>query len=231
MRLGSALVLLSVSVPLVVLAACKGDEATPTVIAPDAAPVVEEEEDSGGPALVKGCPGEVPATYRWQPPVEPDPTACSEAELDGLADAIARNEVETSADVARKLEGTCEACAIGAVDDERWRAVIPGREGSYVGNTGGCVVLLGGSETCGRATDHLSVCLVTGCAGCTSRAKQDECADKLTAADGACAELLKTVRKECTAPSLKNAFDTNGPCQSLALTVRLFCGPPEKDGG
>lgn len=176
------------------------------------------------------CPGPTPASYPWKPPVAADPSACSEGDLAALAAAVAAKKGLTPADMASALGPTCAACAIGALDDPAWRAILPGHAG-YVGNVGGCVVRLGANETCGRATDELSTCLIVGCAGCTTRKSQDVCADALTAVDGACAGYLKTMRASCPAALMSEAFTSTGTCQSFVATVRLFCGRPASDAG
>jgi hypothetical protein len=215
------------------LLACSGST---TPVAPTAP--TEDARDAGedageGDALVprvKGCPGETPAVYAWQPPVPKQTTACSEADLTSLARAIAQKSLVDESDIGKALGPSCAACAVGRVTDTTWRAVVAGHDG-YIGNVGGCAVHLGSNETCGKAIDRLSTCLIVGCEGCTDRKAQDECADRLTTVDGACAPALITVRKQCPAAALVSAFDTNGVCQSFVDTIRLFCGPPAQDGG
>jgi len=138
--------------------------------------------------------------------------------------------VVVAADITGALGPTCAACAVGRVGDASWRAVVVGHEG-YLGNVGGCAVRLGATEVCGAAIDRLSTCLIVGCAGCADRRAQDACSDQLTAVDAPCAAALVTMRKQCPAKTLAGAFDTNGACQSLVETTRLFCGPRAGDGG
>jgi hypothetical protein len=208
--------------------------AAPTVAPADAGDGIEAGDlEAGADAdagRVKGCPGETPATYAWQPPVARQTTACTEADLGKLASAVAQKALVTERDIGAALGPACAACAIGRVTDATWRAVVSGHDG-YIGNVGGCAILLGSNETCGKAIDRLSTCLITGCDGCADRKAQDACADQLTTVDGACAPALVTVRKECPAKTLVSAFDTNGVCQSFVQTIRLFCGPPVQDGG
>jgi len=189
-----------------------------------------EEDSSADAARMKGCPGQTPATYAWQPPVPKQTAACTEADLSKLSAAIAQKSLVTDGDIAAALGPSCAACAIGHVTDSTWRAVVAGHEG-YIGNVGGCAMLLGANETCGKSIDRLSTCLIAGCDGCADRRAQDACADQLTTVDGACAPALSTMRKQCPAATLVSAFDTNGVCQSFVQTIRLFCEPPAQDGG
>jgi hypothetical protein len=212
--------------------ACNADDAR--VLAVDAA---TEDAAAGtadaatdadaGPGVA--CPGEAPVSYAWAPPaVARD--ACSESDLDRLRDAIAGRRISTASDLATALGPACAACAIGARADAAWKAVIADREG-YLGNVGGCVVRLGGTETCGRAIDHLSICLIVGCAGCRTRNEQDRCGDKLTSVDGACTAFLREVRGACSPGQISAGFSSGGVCQSFVDTIRLFCGPSAGDAG
>jgi len=205
--------------------------ATP-VVTPDADvdAGVEPEDAAVVPIRVKGCPGEAPSAYAWQPPVAKETAACTEADLSKLSRAIADKALVVESDITAALGASCAACAVGRVDDPTWRAVVAGHDG-YIGNVGGCAVRLGANETCGKAIDKLSTCLIVGCDGCVDRKGQDSCSDQLTTVDGACAPALTTMRKQCPAKTLAAAFDTNGVCQSFVETIRLFCGPPAQDGG
>lgn len=213
-------------------AACQSETPSSAVVVPAEDAAIEPEEASveAGPPRVKGCPGEAPATYAWQPPVAKVAAACTEADLAKLGRAIGDRSLTTAEDIAAALGPSCAACAIGRVEDPKWRAVVGGHEG-YIGNVGGCAIQLGAKEICGQAIDRLSTCLILGCDGCVDRRDQDQCADALTTVDGVCAAPLKTMRKECPAATLASAFDTNGVCQSFVETIRLFCGPPAQDGG
>lgn len=225
---------LSCLVVVTILAACS--QSTVTVAAPPASDDAGDaggEGDDGGEVeagRVKGCPGETPAVYAWQPPVAKQTSACTEADLAKLKTAIAAKSLVTDSDISAALGPSCAACAVGRVSEPTWHAVVADHEG-YIGNVGGCAMLLGANETCGKAIDRLSTCLIAGCDGCTDRKGQDACADTLTTVDGACAPALSTMRKQCPAAALASAFDTNGVCQSFVDTIRLFCGPPAQDGG
>lgn len=221
-----------VALSLAVFAACSSSSTTAAVppSAEDAGDTDAGIEDVAPEAArMKGCPGETPATYPWQPPASKQSAACTEADLSKLARAIAQKSLVEERDIAAALGPTCAACAVSRVTDMTWRAVVGGHEG-YIGNVGGCAILLGSNETCGKAIDRLSTCLIAGCDGCTDRKAQDSCADKLTTVDGACAPALTTMRKQCPAKTLAAAFDANGVCQSFVETIRLFCGPAA-DGG
>jgi hypothetical protein len=196
----------------------------------DAGDAGEDPADAAEAGRVKGCPGEAPAVYAWQPPVAKQTSACTEADLTKLAAAISAKSLVTDSDISAALGPSCAECAVGRVSDTKWHAVVAGHEG-YIGNVGGCAMLLGSNETCGKAIDRLSTCLIAGCDGCADRKAQDACADMLTTVDGACAPALSTMRKQCPAATLASAFDTNGVCQSFVDTIRLFCGPPAQDGG
>lgn len=172
---------------------------------------------------VVGCPGETPADYPWSP-VVPKEDACTDADLAKLAAAIKGRKGATVAEIRVALGPSCASCAIGKVGDPSWRAIVDGHLG-YIGNVGGCVVQLGATDACGRATDRLSTCLIVGCRGCAEGADQDTCADALTVVNGPCAAELQTLRKECRTGSIGDAFSSNGPCQSFVETIRLFCGP------
>jgi hypothetical protein len=219
---------------LLAVAACSSTTVTAAPVAADAADGVDADDDAAeagvDAARVKGCPGQTPSTYAWQPPVAAQLTACTEADLSKLASAIAQKALVTEGDIAAALGASCAACAVGRVSDGHWRAVVGGHEG-YIGNVGGCAMLLGANEICGTAIDRLSTCLIAGCDGCADRKAQDACADQLTTVDGACAPALATMRKQCAAKTLVSAFDTNGVCQSFVATIRLFCGPRAQDGG
>lgn len=219
---------------LACLVACSTTTVTaPPAVAPADAgdlPEAGDEEAGADAGRVKGCPGETPGTYAWQAPVARQTAACTEADLTKLASAIAQKALVTDGDIGAALGPSCAVCAIGKVTDASWRAVVAGHDG-YIGNVGGCAMLLGSNETCGKVIDRLSTCLITGCDGCADRKAQDACADQLTTVDGACAPALATMRKECPAKTLVSAFDTNGVCQSFVQTIRLFCGPPAQDGG
>lgn len=213
-------------------AACS--ETTTKVAAP---PIVDDggdasSETDGGidASRVKGCPGETPAVYAWQPPATQQDKACTEADLTKLARAISQQSLVQESDIAGALGPSCAACAMSRVSDAKWKAVVAGHDG-YIGNVGGCAILLGANETCGKAIDVVSTCLITGCDGCADRKAQDMCSDKLTTVDGPCAPALTTMRKQCPAKTLVSAFDTNGVCQSFVETIRLFCGPRDQDGG
>jgi len=224
---------LSSLVVLGILAACS--QSTVTASTPpasdDAGDAGAEPEDAAAEASrVKGCPGETPAVYAWQPPVAKQAAACTEADLTKLASAIAAKSLVTESDIAGALGASCAECAVGRLSDPTWPAVVSGHEG-YIGNVGGCAMLLGANETCGKAIDRVSTCLIAGCDGCADRKAQDLCADQLTTVDGPCAPALTTMRKSCPAKALASAFDTNGVCQSFVDTIRLFCGPPAQDGG
>ncbi|MDB5221029.1 MAG: hypothetical protein JWO86_8956 [Myxococcaceae bacterium] len=214
--------------------ACSSTTVTAAPVATDAADGIDADDDAAEAAVdaarMKGCPGQTPATYAWQPPVAAQLTACAEGDLSKLATAIAQKSLVTDGDIAVALGPSCAACAIGRVSDDHWRAVVAGHEG-YIGNVGGCAMLLGANETCGTAIDRLSTCLIAGCDGCADRKAQDACADQLTTVDGPCAPALTTMRKQCPAAALVSAFDTNGVCQSFVQTIRLFCGPRAQDGG
>ena len=217
---------------IAVLVACS-ESVTPVPAVPAAEDAGEDAggaEDAGAEAgRVKGCPGETPPTYAWQPPVAQQTSACTEADLAKLARAIEQKSLVEESDISAALGPACAACAISRVSDPTWRAVVAGHEG-YIGNVGGCAIRLGSNETCGKAIDRLSTCLIVGCDGCADRKAQDTCSDELTTVDGPCAPALKTMRAECPAKTLVSAFDANGVCQSFVLTIRLFCGPAQ-DGG
>jgi hypothetical protein len=216
-----------------ILAACSQSTVTTPALAAtdDAGDAGTEPDDAAVEAgRVKGCPGEAPAVYAWQPPVAKQTSACTEADLSKLSGAIAAKSLVNESDIAAALGPSCAACAVGHVADQTWHAVVGGHEG-YIGNVGGCAMLLGANETCGKAIDRLSTCLIAGCDGCADRKAQDACADQLTTVDGPCAPALSTMRKQCPAAALASAFDTNGVCQSFVATIRLFCGPPAQDGG
>jgi hypothetical protein len=187
-------------------------------------------DDAADAGRVKDCPGEAPATYAWQPPVAKEAAACAEADLTKLKAVIAAGPPITDRDIAGALGPACAACAIGRVADPTWRAVVAGHEG-YIGNVGGCAMLLGANEACGKSIDRLSTCLIAGCDGCADLKAQNACADQLTTVDGPCAPALTTMRRQCPAATLVSAFDTNGVCQSFLQTIRLFCGPAAQDGG
>ena len=229
-----ALVAIALLAGLVPVAACSSTTVVAAPVAADAANEVDAEDDAAeagvDAARVKGCPGQTPAIYAWQPPVAVQLTACTEGDLSKLASAIAQKTLVTDGDIAAALGPSCAACAVGRVSDDHWRAVVAGHEG-YIGNVGGCAILLGANEICGTAIDRLSTCLIAGCDGCADRKAQDACADQLTTVDGACAPALATMRKQCPAKTLVSAFDTNGVCQSFVATIRLFCGPRAQDGG
>ena len=220
--------LLTVSV-LLGIAACKSDPvaSTPIDVAADAGADVAAEdaataEDAEAPAV---CPGPTPTSYPWKSPRAADLSACDDADLQKLGAAIATKSGLTETEITSALGKGCGACAVGKVGDETWRAVVSGHAG-YIGNVGGCVVRLGATEACGRATDEVSTCLIVGCAGCTSRKEQDACSDALTTVDGPCAPALKTLRTACSAKIITAAFSNTGACQSFVETIRLFCGPP-----
>jgi len=226
-----ALSLVSLGVAVTSIAGCS--ETTTKVAAPvnvdDGGD--DAQADAGVDASrVKGCPGETPAVYAWQPPVAQQDTACTEADLTKLDRAIADKSLVEESDIAGALGPSCAACAMSRVTDATWRAVVGGHDG-YIGNVGGCAILLGANQTCGKAIDAVSTCLITGCDGCADRKAQDTCSDKLTTVDGPCAPFLSTMRKQCPAKTLSSAFDTDGVCQSFVATIRLFCGPRAQDGG
>lgn len=213
---------------LVVIAACRSETASAPVAADADASV--PEEDASADASAAACPGPTPRSYPWAPP-QPQADVCTDTDLDALASAIATKSLVGIDDIRSALGPACAACAVGSVSDPVWRAILDGHAG-YIGNAGGCVVHLGATEACGQATDALSTCLIVGCEGCTTRKEQDTCADQLTAVDGACAASLKKLRSSCTSGAIKNAFDSNGTCQSFVETIRLFCGPrPPQDAG
>ena len=231
----SSLLGFSAAVSLVVatLLACSTTEtpATPPVVAAEAGDYAGEPADSSVDVpRVKGCPGEPPSSYLWQAPVAKDTSACTDADLAKLARAIADKALVVESDITAALGASCAACAVGRVEDSTWRAVVAGHDG-YIGNVGGCAVRLGANETCGKAIDMLSTCLIVGCDGCADRKAQDACSDQLTTVDGPCAPALTTVRKHCPAKTLAAAFDSDGVCQSFVETIRLFCGPAGQDGG
>jgi hypothetical protein len=229
-----ALAVIALFSGLLAVVACSSTTVTAAPVAADAADGADAADDAAeagvDAARVKGCPGETPATYAWQAPVAAQLTACTEGDLSKLASAIAQKALVTEDDIGAALGPSCAACAVGHVSDDRWRAVVGGHEG-YIGNVGGCAILLGANEICGTAIDRLSTCLIAGCDGCADRKAQDACADQLTTVDGACAPALATMRKQCPAKTLVSAFDTNGVCQSFVATIRLFCGPRAQDGG
>lgn len=191
----------------------------------DAEPLATGDAEAG-----PGCPGATPSSYPWQSPVPMDASACTEADLQKLAAAVAAKSISNERDIANALGARCSACAVGRVSDDTWRAIVGGHLG-YIGNVGGCVVRLGATEVCGKATDALSTCLILGCAGCKTRKEEDACADVLTGVDGSCAAHLKSMRAECSARIISAAFSSTGPCQSFVETVRLFCGPAPADAG
>ncbi|MCW5833718.1 MAG: hypothetical protein KIS78_15045 [Labilithrix sp.] len=212
------------------ISACRDD-----VVRAEAPPADAGLDEDTGSAPVPdagrllGCPGETPASYPWRPPVAAQSSACTGEDLERLRSAIAAKSLVAADDIATALGPTCAACAIGSVEDPTWRAVVSGHEG-YIGNVGGCTMLVGADEPCGRAIDELSTCLIVGCAGCEDRRAEDSCADTLTTVDGACARALTDARERCPARSLASAFDSQGSCQSFVETIRLFCGPA-RDGG
>jgi hypothetical protein len=221
------------SLVVATVVACSTTETpgTPPVVVEEAGDAAGEPEDAGVDApRVKGCPGETPTTYLWQAPVAKETSACTDADLAKLARAIADKALVVEGDITAALGASCAACAVGRVEDATWRAVVAGHDG-YIGNVGGCAVRLGANETCGKAIDTLSTCLIVGCDGCADRKAQDACSDQLTTVDGACAPALTTMRKQCPAKVLASAFDTDGVCQSFVETIRLFCGPAAQDGG
>lgn len=206
--------------------ACSSEPSVTPQPAADAAPEDETGTDSGvDGGLVVGCPGETPADYPWSP-VVPKENACTDSDLAKLSLALKGKTGATTGEIRAALGPTCAACAIGDVRASSWRAIVDGHEG-YIGNVGGCVVQLGATDACGRATDRLSTCLIIGCSGCAEGPDQDTCADALTAVDGKCAEHLRAVRKDCRSGSITDAFSPTGPCQSFVETIRLFCGPPK----
>lgn len=205
-----------------VVGACRSEESASVAPPPEDA-AAETAPADAAPERALGCPGETPATYAWAPPVPKEPKACTDDDLRRLANLTATNTSPSSAEMAEALGPACAKCAIGAVGDPQWRAVVVGHE-AYIGNVGGCAVRLGATEPCGKEIDALSTCLIVGCAGCKDRKAQDTCADMLTTVDGACAAHLRTMRRICNANILASAFDTNGECQSFAETIRLFCG-------
>lgn len=221
-----------VAAALTTAAASACSETTEKVAAPVQADAGEDAEADAAvdASRVKGCPGETPAVYSWQPPVAQQDTACTEADLTKLDRAISDQALVQESDIAGALGPSCAACAMSRVTDATWKAVVGGHDG-YIGNVGGCAILLGASETCGKAIDAVSTCLITGCDGCTDRKAQDSCSDELTTVDGPCAPFLTTMRKQCPAKTLSSAFDTDGVCQSFVATIRLFCGPRAQDGG
>lgn len=227
---------LALSLVVVGMSAAAASACTETTTKVAAPLVVDDagddaEADAGADASrVKGCPGETPAVYAWQPPVAQQGAACSETDLTKLDRAISDQALVQESDIAGALGASCAACAMSRVTDATWKAVVGGHDG-YIGNVGGCAILLGASETCGKAIDAVSTCLITGCDGCADRKAQDSCSDKLTTVDGPCAPFLTTMRKQCPAKTLASAFDTNGVCQSFVATIRLFCGPRPQDGG
>lgn len=216
-----------------VVASCTSDPAPAPIAATADASAGDAETDgaaSGDAEAGPGCPGSTPATYPWQSPAPVDASACSEADLQKLAAAVAAKSISSERDIANALGARCSACAVGRVSDDAWRAIVGGHLG-YIGNVGGCVVRLGASDVCGRMTDALSTCLIVGCSGCKTRKEEDACADVLTGVDGACAGYLKSMRAECSARIVSAAFSSTGPCQSFVETVRLFCGPAPADAG
>jgi hypothetical protein len=221
---------LSATAVVAALFACSSSSTTAPAQASGDAGDAGDADDADDAGRAKGCPGEAPVTYAWQPPAAPQDSACDEADLAKLARAIAQASVVSAGDIADALGPSCAACALGRVSDTTWRAVVVGHEG-YIGNVGGCAVHLGANETCGKAVDTLSTCLILGCDGCTDRKAQDACSDQLTTVDGACAPALTTMRKQCPAAALVSAFDSNGVCQSFVETIRLFCGPRAQDAG
>ena len=218
--------MLTVSV-LLGIAACKSDPVagSPALGLADAGAAAEDAavaEDAEAPGA---CPGPTPESYPWKSPRAADPTACDEADLEALSAVKANKSGLTESEITNALGTRCAACAVGQVGDDTWRAVVSGHAG-YIGNVGGCVVRLGATEACGRATDEVSTCLIVGCAGCASRKEQDACSDALTTVDGPCAPALKTLRTACTPKIITAAFSSAGACQSFIETIRLFCGPP-----
>lgn len=194
------------------------DAGTLVVASRDSAPEAEVLEAGGT------CPGATPTSYPWKSPVTAEASACSELDLAKLKSAIAEKKLTSESDIGAALGPACAACAIGRLDDPKWRAIVGGHQG-YIGNVGGCVVRLGASETCGQSVDALSTCLIVGCKSCTNRKEQDTCADALTTVDGACAKSLSTMRASCSASIVSAAFSATGTCQSFVDTIRLFCGP------
>lgn len=220
------------AVVLALAVACSESATTPSSTPPPSEDAgADATADAGVDAQrVKGCPGETPVAYAWQPPAARQASACSEADLTALGRVIAQSAVVLHSDITGALGPSCAACAVGHVSDVTWRAVVAGHDG-YIGNVGGCAIHLGANEACGKAVDRLSTCLIAGCEGCADRKAQDVCADRLTTVDGACASALTTMRKQCPAAILAAAFDTSGACQSFVETIRLFCGPRALDGG
>jgi hypothetical protein len=155
-----------------------------------------DEEDTG-PST---CPTPEPidaTKIAWKPPGVAQ-GSCSEAEIAALVKFVDDNPTtEYSKLKASVTNATCKACLF-VPDGAKWGAFVEKSDGTFLRhNFGGCMAVVSGKESCGKAYSQFDDCLGQACAMCADEATYDKCTGQ-PAANGACKASLDALLAECT---------------------------------
>jgi hypothetical protein len=177
---------------------CKDEviEATP---APDAAPDVKPDRKPGDneEPEIKTCKKE---GVTFAPPTINPPedaknlAACSDAVVNALADACAKEPGGAGCKTAREVAGNqkdCADCLFGAETDAKWKMINlrPGQTPDARYNQAGCITLAGGVPDCGKKYFTVVSCFDQFCGDCTG-AEETACQKDVAQGSGECKQYL-----------------------------------------
>jgi hypothetical protein len=131
------------------------------------------------------------------------PGACTEKEADDIA-AYFKKEVEADRDVLvsewqKAVSANCAKCVFSDGTQTEWTPIISKDDALDTVNRGGCIEVLSGKESCGRAYQQVTECRLQACLQqCTAQREFEDClGDSKAIFAGPCKGAYDTMEKEC----------------------------------
>lgn len=210
---------------------------TPATPASDAAadakrPPIEAGPEPDADTTGGTCPTTDPidaTTAPWKPPFS-DPGKCLEKDILDLVAFVEANPKSAYKDIKAAVTSvTCKACLFQK-ESTTWSALVEKADGSFLRNNfGGCVAVMSGKESCGKAFSQLDDCLSEACKDCADDAATQKC--NTAAGKVACKAAGAAFATECGSADAVQACDDLATKYTFEAAARALCVGTANDGG
>jgi hypothetical protein len=199
--------------------------------APDGGTKKDDEKES------KTCltTEKVDATKIPYATVGTQPGACTPdegAELLRYLNAQLANGADfTQADWAGSVSDKCAKCVFTEKDAPKWGVIINEKDAFYGYNFGGCIEMLTGSETCGRAVQQAMMCAEDACAKCSTEQELNACLADSELVERPCKDAVAKVESDCGRTIGQHLKTCNGDGIATLIEFQCINGGTSGDAG
>jgi hypothetical protein len=177
--------------------------------------------EPGVDAAVNMCPQVDATTLAWKVPTAAS-SSCSEADLTALVAYVDGHGAASIADLKGSVaSAACASCIFGNETDATWASILANAAGGFGRtNQGGCIALVTGDVSCGKAYQNTFDCRFGSCGGdpaCIAKRTKCECKSLFDLTALVCGAQIGPAETACTG----NKYTFEG-----IIRVQCIASPP-----